>query len=183
MTRKLRADAERNRHKVLAAAEIVFAAHGCEASTDAVAAHAGVGVGTVFRHFPTKAGLIAALLEQRMTALAAQARELVDTREGVFVFFERLIESAANKRPLVAAITASGGDPRTLLRECGGELRAAFGELVLRAQRDRVLRADLTAAEVLQLLLGVAHAAADHRWPPRARQRALTVVFDGLRQR
>ncbi|MEU9844544.1 helix-turn-helix domain-containing protein, partial [Actinomadura sp. NPDC048032] len=97
--RPLRADALRNRAKVLAAAEEVFAVQGTSASTEEVARKAGVGIGTVFRHFPTKESLLEAVLVALLKRLAAEARDLraaADPGAAFFGFFTRVVSQAAS---------------------------------------------------------------------------------------
>ncbi|WP_156037645.1 TetR/AcrR family transcriptional regulator, partial [Glycomyces tenuis] len=109
--RPLRADARRNRERILAAAEAVFDAKGPEASTEAVAGEAGVAVGTVFRHFPTKPDLVEAVFIGRLRRLAERARELADSPDpggAFFGFLETWAELAATKHAFADALAATG---------------------------------------------------------------------------
>ena len=98
----LRADARRNREKVLAAARAVFAEQGVDAQMDDVARRADVGVGTVYRHFPTKDALLNALTDELFAVIAAHARELLDARRPVGGVHARRCGSAPRRRPATA---------------------------------------------------------------------------------
>ena len=180
----LRADAARNRARILDAAEQVFAAQGPTASTEEVARIARVGIGTVFRHFPTKEVLLETLLVVRLTKLAGEidAVALDNEDNALFVSFVRLVEQAAKKRPVVAALAAAGVDVKALLTSAGRELHAAVGRLLLRAQKAGLVRKDVGVAEVLGILMGVAHAAEQGGWDKEMQGRVLEVIFDGLRR-
>src|SRR3569833_2614032 len=154
--RPLRADALRNRGKVLQAAEAVFDAWGTTASTEEVARAAGVGIGTVFRHFPPKETLLEA------------------------VYVARMVVHAATKNAFSAALMLAGVDVRETTAETGRELKRALAALLGRAQEAGAVRRDVGVAEVMTLLVGAARAA-EHGTDPRVHERALAVVFDGLR--
>src|SRR3569833_3904331 len=96
----IRTDAQRNRERILRAAQEVVASHGPQASTEEVARRAGVAVGTVFRHFPTKADLLQALMKELLAQVTADATELAaaDPRTGLFEFFTRLVRRTAANR-------------------------------------------------------------------------------------
>jgi AcrR family transcriptional regulator len=179
--RRLRADAALNRARILDAAEHVFAQHGAAASTELVAKHAGVGIGTIFRHFPTKEALLQELLRTRLAMLAAQADTLAPNEDAIFQFFARFVEQASRKQAVVATLARAGIDVQTLMADAGRQLRAAVTRLLMRAQKADVVRADVGVGEVLGLLMGVAHAAEHGAWDPRMQRRALRVIFDGLR--
>ncbi len=183
-TPRLRADAARNRIAILAAAEEIFAAEGQGLSTEAVAKRAGVGIGTIFRHFPTKRDLLQALLVARMTRLTAEADALAldDRGEALFVFFERLVAHAVRKRALAEALTAVGVDVKQLMQTAGEPFRAAVARLLARAQQQGVVRNDVGVGDVLPLILALAQAADQHAWDKRTQRRALKVLFDGLRR-
>src|SRR5205814_7441463 len=111
----LRADARRNRCRILEAAESVFAGKGMGASTDEVASAAGVGIGTVFRHFPTKAALLEALLVSKLRRLVDEAEALCsseDPRGALFAFFTRMLEQSSSKKAFADALAAAGIDVR-----------------------------------------------------------------------
>src|SRR5262245_30730507 len=110
-TRPQRADAQRNRARILEAAEAVFAEGGPHASTEEVARRAGVAIGTIFRHFPTKADLLRALMKRLLEQLGSDATTLVaqgDPGTALFTFFDRLVERTAQNRTVVALLAAEG---------------------------------------------------------------------------
>lgn len=178
--RPLRADALRNRAKVLAAAEEVFAVQGTSASTEEVARKAGVGIGTVFRHFPTKESLLEAVLVALLERLAAEARDLRsadDPGAAFFGFFGRVVSQAATKQAVTEALAEAGVDAREATGRAGPDLRAAIGVLLGRAQEAGAVRADVGPGEVMALLAGMSYAAGR----AGARQDVLRIAFDGLR--
>ncbi|MER7544394.1 helix-turn-helix domain-containing protein [Spirillospora sp. NPDC127506] len=178
--RPLRADALRNRARVLAAAEEVFAVQGTAASTEEVARKAGVGIGTVFRHFPTKESLLEAVLVTLLERLAGEAEELrsaADPGRAFFGFFARVVAQAATKHAVTEALAEAGVDAREATGRAGPGLRAALGVLLERAQQAGAVRADVGAAEVMALLAGMSYAAGR----AGAREDVLRIAFDGLR--
>jgi AcrR family transcriptional regulator len=175
----LRADARRNRARVLAAADEVFSAKGVGAPTEEVARHAGVGVGTVFRHFPTKEALLGAVLVERFARLAAEAADLAraeDPGTALFGFLTRVVGQSASKNAFTDALTTSGIDPADAVADVGRDLRAALDQLLARAQAAGAVRDDVRTGELIALLVGASHAA-------RHSDRAAEVIFDGLRPR
>ncbi|MGI5330699.1 TetR/AcrR family transcriptional regulator [Actinomadura nitritigenes] len=176
----LRADALRNRAKVLAAAEDVFAEQGTSASTDEVARRAGVGIGTVFRHFPTKESLLEAVLVALLERLAGEARELAsaaDPGEAFFGFFARVVSQAATKQAVTEALAEAGVDAREATGRTGPHVKDAIGTLLERAQRAGAVRADIGPAEVTALLAGISFAAGR----AGGSDDVLRIAFDGLR--
>jgi hypothetical protein len=130
----------------------------------------------------TKEELLQELLRTRLAMLAAQADALAaDEENAIFQFFAQFVEQASRKQAVVATLARTGIDVPTLMADSGRELRAAVTRLLVRAQRAGVVRADVGVAEVLGLLMGVAHAAEQSAWDLRMQRRALGVIFDGLR--
>lgn len=193
--RPLRADARDNRARILAAADEVFGRGGAAASTEDVARIAGVGIATVFRHFPTKQGLLRAVLVARLEGLRDRARHLAaaDADPGrVFVgFFTEVVEGAAHKLTIIDALSEAGGDvhPEGSGEDAGAdgparagaELREAFGELLRRAQSARAIRDDVALAEVYALMIGASRAAAHVPMDEPTRARVLALTLDALR--
>ena len=182
--RPLRADALRNRAKVLEAAETVFDARGTGASTEEVAREAGVGIGTVFRHFPTKEALLEAVYVDRLRKLAGEAEALAsaaDPGEAFFAFFSRVVGHAATKNAFSAALMEAGVDVSEATAETGQGLKRALAALLSRAQGAGAVRRDVGLPEVMTLLVGASQAAERFGGDQEVRDRALTVVFDGLR--
>ncbi len=180
-----RADALRNRTKVLEAAETVFASRGTSASTEAVAREAGVGIGTVFRHFPTKESLLEAVYIARLRRLAEEADALASVEDpgaAFFTFFTRVVGHAATKNAFSAALAEAGVDVEQTAAEIGQELKRALGALLTAAQEAGAVRADIGLPEVLMLLVGASQAAERVGADREVRDRALSVVLDGLRR-
>ncbi|MET7395900.1 helix-turn-helix domain-containing protein [Dactylosporangium sp. NPDC005572] len=178
----MRADARRNRGRVLEAAEAVFAEHGVGASTEEVARRAGVGIGTVFRHFPTKEALLEAVLVERMRRLADVARERVgggEPGEAFFGFLELVVGQSATKNAFAGALAGAGVDVESAVAEVGRELWAAVEVLLARAQEAGAVRPDVGAGEVIAVLVGASRAVEY----AGAGSRAAQVIFDGLRPR
>lgn len=171
----LRADAQRNRARILDAAEAVFAEHGPRASTEEVARRAGVAIGTVFRHFPTKDDLLAAIMKRLLARLVEDAG-----KQDLFAFFAHMVEQAAAKRTVVDLLAGSGVDIR--LPDAMGHLEEAVGRLLDQAQAAGAVADSVRLPEVMALLTSVCHGALHGGWDERLRARTLAVVFAGLRR-
>jgi AcrR family transcriptional regulator len=181
--RPLRADAERNRRRILAAATELYAERGLDVSLDEIAAHAGVGVGTIYRRFPEKDTLIDALFEEKLdnaVALADAALAMDDPWEGFTTFMREMGRRQAEDRGFKDAL---------LLRDRGRERVAAAREriapraleLLARAQEAGAVRADLGAYDVPMLNLCVGLIADRTRdIAPEYWQRVLAIVLDGI---
>jgi len=180
----LRADAQRNRQTVLEVAEAVFAAEGLTVPIDEIARRAGLGIGTLYRHFPTKEALFAAIVVSRLDRALADARALFnadDPGDAFFRFLVRLVEEGAAKKDFVDALAAGGVDVGHELGERKKDLRRAMGKLLERAQKAGDVRRDVAIADVLALVSG-AFVAIEHRGgDARTRAQLLAVVCDGLR--
>lgn len=177
----LRADARRNRARILAAATEVFDEHGTAASTEEVARRAGVAIGTVFRHFPTKDDLLAAIMKDLQGRLAAQAGALA--QEGrptaLFAFFADVVEHAAGTRTVIHLLAATGTDV-DVDRQLAG-LGEAVDALLGHARAAGTVRADVRLDELLALLTAACHGALTAGWSPDLRHRTVTRLLDGLR--
>jgi len=175
--RPLRADARRNRERVLKAARAVFADKGTEAQIDDVARRAKVGVGTVYRHFPTKEALLDALVRERFEEIAGFAREALE-REDAWEGFCELIWRAAerNAADLAFCEAIASTDKSAIVEEVG--LMRSTDELIARAKAEGRMRADATREDVPMMMAG---ASAVMRLSPTAWRRYLTIMLDGLR--
>jgi AcrR family transcriptional regulator len=167
----LRADAERNRGLVLEAARSVFAEHGLEAGVAEVAERAGVGVATIFRRFPTKDDLLAAILEDRVREITELAREATSFRE--FMFGAAAVHMA--DRGFCDSVDGVVFE-RPALVHGREEVRAIVSGLLRDAQAAGEIRADFTVDDAPIVLLGVARAAPRDSW-----RRYLEFALDGLR--
>jgi AcrR family transcriptional regulator len=178
----LRADARRNRARILEAAEAVFAERGASASTEEVARRAGVAIGTVFRHFPTKEALLQALVGDLVRRLESEITALVtggDPATGLFTFFGSMVAQAGAKKTVVDLLAASGID--LPVAKPVHALQEPIEALLVRAQQAGSVRDDVRVPEVLALLTAVCQAALRAGWDHDLRARTLTIVFDGLR--
>jgi AcrR family transcriptional regulator len=180
--RPMRADARRNRERVLSAAEEVFAEMGLKAQVEEVARRAGVGVGTVCRHFPTKQALVEAVLAAMYESLLADAEAALrqpDPGSAFRSFFVELAGVQARHRALAEQM-ATAIDLPASAQPTRDALRGAISDLVANAQAVGALRPDLGPADVAMLFSGVAHSVAV-AGEPRLRQRYVTIILDGLR--
>jgi AcrR family transcriptional regulator len=178
--RPQRADAQRNRTRVLEAAEAVFAAEGISAPVDVIAEKAGVGVGTLYRHFPTKEKLFEAILIERMADIAADARSRLtadDAGVAFFGFLEHLVAESALKRDMFAALSGAGVEfDKSVYKK---DLEAAVGDLLRAAQEAGAVRTDVST-EVVLTLVGATCMATGHGISVSS-QDMLAIVCDGLR--
>jgi AcrR family transcriptional regulator len=178
--RALRADARRNRERVLAAARRAFAEQGYAVPLDEIAAAAGVGPGTVYRHFPTKEALFEAVSVANVEELAADARAragAADPARAFTEFLDRLAEQALAKRDLPDAFGGAGADA---VAGAVAEVHEALGVLLAKAQEAGGVRRDVSVNDLIALLKGLLHAVRTDP-DPDVRHRLLAVVRDGLR--
>ncbi len=182
--RPLRADAARNRARLLVAADKVLVAHGGVASTEDVAREAGVGVGTVFRHFPTKEALLTAVYLARLERLTERARgaaSAADAGEAFFRFLLDTVHQSRCKRLLADSLAAAGVDVKSQAEPAVAELRAAVGVLLTRAQQARAVRRDVDVPAIMALLVAASRLSEHLADDPSRREPTLGVLFDGLR--
>lgn len=186
--RPQRADARRNRERVLSAARETFAIHGLDAQIDDVAARAGVGVGTVYRHFPTKEALVEGVALGGYEAICGLARDALEQEPDPWLAFARFMREGAVLHCTDRALAELHTDRPEVMRRVAGdkrELRELVTQLMARAHGAGVLRADVTADDMPMIWcsLGAAQQQSgaldgDTRW-----ERYLDVVLDGLRAR
>lgn len=175
-----RADAVRNRDAILAAADEAFRELGVRASTGEVARRAGVAVGTVFRHFPTKVDLLTAVLRRVLARLRERADTLHRERQetGLFEFVRELVGEAAAHKTVLTLFHDAGGVPLSRGVEA---LADAVGALVEDAHRAGSLRTEIGYEEVMALLVALSEGAERAGWDDAMRDRLLAIVFTGLR--
>jgi AcrR family transcriptional regulator len=179
----LRADARRNREKVLAAGRAVFADQGVDAQMDDVARRADVGVGTVYRHFPTKDALLNALTDERFELIAAHARELLEHDDPWEALKQSLwfaAEQTAGDRAF-AEIIATQRDAAP--RSCPGQedLVVTVGEMMRRCIQAGRMRPDVLIDDIGLVMCGIGSARGVPHPTPEAWRRHLGIVLDGLR--
>jgi AcrR family transcriptional regulator len=155
--RTRRADAQRNRARVLEVAAEIFATEGLSVPVHEIARRAGVGTGTVSRHFPTKDDLFAGILLSRMERLTGQADALIETEDpgpAFLTFFAILVREGAAHRGLAEALAGSGYDIEAVGAEAGFDVAGRMRAMLTRAQEAGKIRADVTYADVKALLTG-----------------------------
>jgi AcrR family transcriptional regulator len=181
--RVLRADARRNRARVLEVADQVFATEGLSVSVHEIARRAGVGTGTVSRHFPTKQDLFAAILLSRMDELIRRADALADSEDpgtAFVTFFATLVREGAAYRGLAEALAGAGYDIEATAARAGYDLPGTLRRLLARAQQAGAVRADIEYADVKALMAGCL-ARAETSTDAAVLDRIVAVVCDGLR--
>jgi AcrR family transcriptional regulator len=181
--RPLRADARRNRERVLTAARAVFAEQGRDAQMDDVARRADVGVGTVYRHFPTKDALLNALSDELFAVVAAHVRTLIDADDAWEAFLEAMWfggEKTAGDRAFTEIMAASSDLPP---RTCPGkeDLIVTTGQLMKRAKAQGRMRPDVEIDDVPLLMCGVGSASGMPHPSQQAWRRHLAIILDGMR--
>jgi len=180
--RPLRADAARNRARVLEVAYETFAADGLSVPIDEVARRAGVGAGTVYRHFPTKEALFQAVIEDRMRRLIDDGYALLKSDgpgEAIFSFLRSMVlQWGAADRGLVDALAGFGIDIETAVPEAEGAFLAVLGELLRAAQEAGTVRRDIGVREVKAIMVGCQ---AMEAYNSALAERVTDVVVDGLR--
>jgi AcrR family transcriptional regulator len=181
--RPLRADAERNRRALLDAAEAVFSERGFDVSVAEIAQRAGVGHGTVFRRFPTKDHLIAAIVVDRMAGASARCRALLDApdpAEGMFEWLADMVGTKQSDRWLFEALADSFLANRDI-RAAHTEMVTALDALLRRAQEAGAVRPDVGAVDVLMLIKGVCEAIGPfQQLDPQIGQRQLDLMRAAL---
>jgi AcrR family transcriptional regulator len=177
-----RADARRNYERVLAAARQAFAEGGESTALEEIARRAGVGIGTLYRHFPNRQALLEALYVNEVQEVSRSAAQLddADPWTALSVWFERLIGYLATKRALADELTDYLDQDAPLFRECRSALFAAGEPLVKRAQAAGVVRPDVEFADVLHMVAGITKMPAAE---PGQVEHVLRVALDGLRYR
>jgi AcrR family transcriptional regulator len=178
----MRQDARENRERILAAADAVFGAHGAAGSTEEVARRAGVGIATVFRHFPTKEELIEAALLRHFDQLTERAHALAagtDPPVAWRTLVRAMIETGATKLTL-ASMLADREELPDSAAAASNRLKAAVSEALRRAQDTGAVRPSVTVEEVYLLIRGLAQASATMPARPDTLDRAIDVVLTGL---
>jgi AcrR family transcriptional regulator len=179
--RPLRADAAKNRARILEAAETTFTAEGVAAPIDAVAQRAGVGVGTVYRHFPTKEALFEAIVTARLDDLCETTRQLAEGEtpgDALFSFLREFGRQASAKQDLFDAMDAAGIDIKSTCAASVEELTRGIDVLLGQAKQAGAVREDVATGEVMALIVGACHSKQDDL----VCQRMVEIVCDGIRK-
>ncbi|MER6828290.1 helix-turn-helix domain-containing protein [Streptosporangium sp. NPDC000563] len=183
--RELRADARRNREQVLRTAQRLFASQGLGVSLDEIARRAGVGPGTVHRHFPNKEALYLAVAIDQIRQLVAEGEALTGTDDpaALFTLLSRMMASGAENAAVKSALTAAEFDLRDAAPDAAADLTHQVAHLLDRARRAGVVRYDVTVEEVMAIVAG-AFAAIRHADADTDRERSARIariILDGLR--
>ena len=181
--RKPRADGQRNRERLLAAAKAAFAAVGPDVSLDEIARRAGVGIGTLYRHFPTRDAMVEAVYRREVGQLAEAAQTLLQTRRPAQALHDWLtlfVDYMATKRVVGPVLAAAPGGVAALYETSGNMMRAAITLLVTRGVAAGDIRPDIEPDDVMQALSGVAYGADKPGLEARA-LRLIDVFIAGLR--
>ena len=178
--RPKRADARRNYDKLIEAARAAVPETGADASLEDIARRTDVGIGTLYRHFPTRQALLEATYLEEVEALCATAEELSDLEpwDALVAWLRRFAEYASTKKALSTELLATIGMQSTLFADCHTAIFAAGGPLLERAQAAGVVRPDVTANEALRLVSGVLMVRSAE---PDEVNRLLDLAMDGLR--
>jgi AcrR family transcriptional regulator len=182
IARPKRADARRNYEKVLGAARQAFAEGGESTALEEIARRAGVGIGTLYRHFPNRQALLEALYVGEVEEMCRSAAELdgSDPWEALNAWFERFIAYIGTKRALVAELSNYLDEGAPLFQVCRTSLFEAGEPLLKSAQDAGVVRPDVSIGEVIQMVVGIAKIPASD---PKQNEHILRVALDGLRYR
>src|SRR5579863_406404 len=181
--RKPRTDAQRNRERILEVAKRAFSHSGANASLDEVAKEAGVGPGTLYRHFPTRENLLEAVYRSEVEKLAAAERKFAETLppvEALRSWMLLLIDYIEAKHIIAPALNSVAGGASKLYAGGRSQVQGAMEALVQRGIRSGELRRDLDGSDLLRALIGVSHVAADSGWQSSAK-RLVDIMIAGAR--
>jgi AcrR family transcriptional regulator len=171
--RKPRADAQRNRERILEIAKEAFTRSGANVSLDDVAKQAGIGPGTLYRHFPTREALLEAVYRTEVEKLAAAERKFAEAMppiEALRAWMLLFVDYIAAKKIIAPALNTMVGGPSKLFEATGDQIKGAIQALVERAIESGDIRPDLDPFDLLRALVGVSHVASGPDWVQSARR-------------
>jgi len=181
--RKPRTDAQRNREHILKTAKQEFTRSGADTRLDDIAKQAGVGAGTLYRHFPTRDALLEAVYRTEVENLAAAEREFAETMlplEALRAWMLLFVDYIATKKIIAPALNTLVGGPSKVVEASYAQIHAAIRALVKRAIRSGDIRRDLDPVDLLRALIGVANVATSPDWQQSAR-RLVDILITGSR--
>jgi AcrR family transcriptional regulator len=180
--RPMRADARRNYEAVVTAAREAFAEGGAETSLEGIARRAGVGIGTLYRHFPTRQALLEVVYRDEVKQVCRSAEQLreLPAWEGFVAWMHRLAGYLVTKQALAHELLDYVERDSDVFKTCRHDLFDAGEPLLARAQQQHAVRTDTNLAEVIQLIGGIAKI---QTTDPAQRERILTIALDGLKYR
>src|SRR5580698_5504598 len=171
--RKPRADAQRNRERLLEVAKEAFARYGANASLDDIAKQVGVGPGTLYRHFPTREVLLQEVYRTELEKLAAAEQKFSQTMapvDALRAWLLLFVDAIAAKQLIAPALNTLLGDPKKVFEASYEKMHQAIRALVQRGVESGDIRSGLAPVELLRALTGVANVAAERDWQPSARR-------------
>jgi AcrR family transcriptional regulator len=181
----MRADAQRNYAKLLSAASAAFTESGADdVSLEEIARRAGVGIGTLYRHFPTRQALLEAVYRDQAEQLGARADELLasgEPGEAFGAWLRSLVAFSSTKRSLTAAMVATLGKDSELMSTCSKLIKDSAEALLARAQQAGVVREDVNSTDLIRLMHGVSMVTEYAPGDPGQADRMLELILDGLR--
>ena len=181
--RKPRMDALRNRGRILEVAKEAFTRHGASTSLDDIAKQAGVGAGTLYRHFPTRDALIEAVYRSEVEKLAAAAHEFAAAMspiEALRAWLLLFVDYIAAKHIIAPALNSVAGGPSRLYEGSRSLVQGAIDELVKRAKKSGDVRRDIDASDLLRAVIGVSYVGSGGDWQQSAK-RLVEILIAGSR--
>ena len=181
--RKPRSDAQRNRERILEVAKGAFTRYGADASLDDIAKQAGVGAGTLYRHFPTRDALIEAVYRSEVEKLAAAANGFAAAMtpiESLRAWLLLFVDYVAAKHIIAPALNSVAGGPSRLYEGSRSLVQGAIEELVKRAKKSGDVRKDIDASDLLRAVIGVSYVGSGADWQQSAR-RLVDILIAGSR--
>jgi AcrR family transcriptional regulator len=182
-SRKPRADAQRNRERILEVAKLAFTRSGANTSLDDIASEAGVGPGTLYRHFPNREELLQAVYRSEMEKLAAAERKFAQSMpplEALRAWLLLFVEAIEAKQLIAPALSTLIGDPKKVFAASHDQIHEALSALVKRAIKSGDIRKDTDPMDLLRALVGVAHVATSPDWQQSAK-RLVDILITGSR--
>jgi len=182
-SRKPRADAQRNRERILEVAKLAFTRSGANTSLDDIASEAGVGPGTLYRHFPNREELLQAVYRSEMEKLAAAERKFAQSMpplQALRAWLLLFVEAIEAKQLIAPALSTLIGDPKKVFAASHDQIHEALSALVKRAIKSGDMRKDTDPMDLLRALVGVAHVATSPDWQQSAK-RLVDILITGSR--
>jgi AcrR family transcriptional regulator len=183
ISRKPRADGQRNRERLIEVAKAAFADVGADVSLEEIARRAGVGIGTLYRHFPTRDAIVEAVYRREVQQLAASAERLLATQPAgaaLHQWMRLFVDYIATKKVIAQALSSIVGGTTDLYAASGVLISDAMTLLVTRATAAGDIRADADPSDLLRALVGFTYAALGPGWQASA-LRLIDILMDGLR--
>jgi AcrR family transcriptional regulator len=183
VARKPRADGQRNRERLLEVAKAAFADVGPDVSLEEIARRAGVGIGTLYRHFPTREALVEAVYRREFEQLAAAAERLMASEtpgEALREWMRLMVDYIAAKKVIASALGSMVGGVSALYANAGAQITEAMSQLMARAAASGDIRDDVDPADLLRGLVGFTYGAAAPGWR-ESTLRLVDILMDGLK--